>query len=101
MFDSLQTKTYNDRVPENHSSMICGQKYWPALPHHAPFCFYLVIVVMTMEEGLLPEDHASQHTAKAPHIQAVIIHLRERETHTQCFKRSTEGNKIHKSRHKT
>lgn len=37
---------------------------------------YLVIVVMAMEKGLLPENHARQHTTKAPHIQTVVIHLK-------------------------
>lgn len=39
---------------------------------------YLVVVVMTVEEGLLPEDHARQHAAQAPHIQAVVVHLRHK-----------------------
>ena len=40
-------------------------------------CFvYLVIVVMAVEEGLLPEDHACQHTAQAPHVKTVVIHLK-------------------------
>ena len=30
----------------------------------------LVIVVMAMEERLLPKDHGSQHTTEAPHVQA-------------------------------
>lgn len=41
---------------------------------------YLVIVVMTMEEGLLSEDHACQHTAQTPHVQTVVIHLQNRNT---------------------
>lgn len=36
---------------------------------------YLVVVVVTVEEGLLPEDHAGQHAAQAPHVQTVVIHL--------------------------
>merc|ERR1719509_540652 len=35
----------------------------------------LVVVVMTVEERLLPEDHTCQHTPKAPHIQAIVVHL--------------------------
>ena len=31
----------------------------------------LVVVVVAVEEGLLPEDHGGEHTAQAPHIQAV------------------------------
>lgn len=53
----------------------------PVIHHLTPLDIYLVIVVMTMEERLLPEDHASQHTAKAPHIQTVVVHLKH--THTQ------------------
>lgn len=37
---------------------------------------YLVVVVMTVEEGLLPEDHARQHATQAPHIQTVVVHLK-------------------------
>lgn len=47
-------------------------------------CVYLVIVVMAVEEGLLPEDHTCQHTAQAPHIQTVVIHLKH--THTKSEK---------------
>lgn len=50
-----------------------------------PCCMYLVIVVMSMEEGLLPEDHAGQHTAQTPHVQTVVIHLK----HSRCVKWST------------
>lgn len=39
---------------------------------------YLVIVVMAMEERLLPEDHAGQHAAETPHVQTVIVHLERR-----------------------
>ena len=50
------------------------------LPHQpTPLCVYLVVVVMAMKEGLLPEDHASQHTTQAPHIQTVVIHLKHTE----------------------
>lgn len=41
---------------------------------------------MAVEEGLLPEDHARQHTAQAPHIQTVIIHLK----HTQQVSKGAE-----------
>ena len=30
----------------------------------------LVIIIMPMEERFLPEDHGSQHTSEAPHVQA-------------------------------
>mmetsp|Transcript_39283 Transcript_39283/g.99006 ORF Transcript_39283/g.99006 Transcript_39283/m.99006 type:complete len:296 (+) Transcript_39283:247-1134(+) len=35
----------------------------------------LIVVVTTMEEGLLPENNASKHTAQTPHIQAIVIVL--------------------------
>ena len=35
----------------------------------------LVVVVVSVEEGLLPEDHGGEHTAEAPHVQAVVVHL--------------------------
>lgn len=35
----------------------------------------LVIVVLSMEEGLLLEDHTGQHASQAPHVQAVVVHL--------------------------
>ena len=40
-------------------------------------CVYLVVVVVAVEERLLPEDHAGQHAAQAPHVQTVVIHLDE------------------------
>lgn len=36
---------------------------------------HLVIVIVAVEEGLLPEDHTGQHAAQTPHVQAVVIHL--------------------------
>lgn len=36
---------------------------------------YLIIVVMTMKERLLSEDHAGKHATQTPHVQAVVIHL--------------------------
>lgn len=41
---------------------------------------YLVIVVVTMEERLFSEDHACQHTAQTPHVQAIVIHLKNTNT---------------------
>lgn len=31
---------------------------------------------MAVEERLLPEDHAGEHAAQTPHVQAVVVHLR-------------------------
>lgn len=36
---------------------------------------YLIIVVMTVKERFLSEDHAGEHAAQTPHVQAVVIHL--------------------------
>mmetsp|Transcript_14484 Transcript_14484/g.54680 ORF Transcript_14484/g.54680 Transcript_14484/m.54680 type:complete len:214 (+) Transcript_14484:214-855(+) len=33
----------------------------------------LVVVVGSVEEGLLPEDHSGKHAAQAPHVQGVVI----------------------------
>lgn len=35
----------------------------------------LVIVVVTVEEGLLPEDHSSEHAAQTPHVEGIVILL--------------------------
>lgn len=37
----------------------------------------LVVVVLAMEERLLEEDHAGQHAAETPHVQTVVVHLRD------------------------
>lgn len=31
---------------------------------------------MTVKERFLPEDHAGKHTTQTPHVQAVVIHLK-------------------------
>mmetsp|Transcript_35961 Transcript_35961/g.78765 ORF Transcript_35961/g.78765 Transcript_35961/m.78765 type:complete len:235 (-) Transcript_35961:546-1250(-) len=36
----------------------------------------LVVVVMSMEEGLLAEDHPCKHTPQTPHIKSVVILLK-------------------------
>ena len=36
---------------------------------------YLIIIVMTVKERLLSEDHAGEHATQTPHVQAVVIHL--------------------------
>lgn len=43
--------------------------------HKTPDSAYLIIVVMTMKERFLSEDHAGEHATQTPHIQAVVIHL--------------------------
>lgn len=40
-----------------------------------PYSTYLIVVVMTVEERLLSEDHAGEHATQTPHVQAVVIHL--------------------------
>jgi|AntAceMinimDraft_1070359.scaffolds.fasta_scaffold153043_2 hypothetical protein len=32
-------------------------------------------VHVTVEEGLLPEDHAGEHASKTPHVQRIVIVL--------------------------
>lgn len=44
----------------------------------SPGWAHLVIVVVAMEKRLLAEDHAGQHAAQAPHVQAVVIHLQKK-----------------------
>lgn len=36
---------------------------------------YLVVVVLSVKERLLQEDHAGQHAAQTPHVQTVVVHL--------------------------
>lgn len=43
----------------------------------AKACPDLVVVVVSVKEGLFPEDHAGQHTAQTPHVQTVVIHLKQ------------------------
>lgn len=43
---------------------------------------YLIVVVMTMKERFLSEDHTGEHAAQTPHVQAVVIHL-QTHTHTE------------------
>lgn len=40
-----------------------------------PSSSYLIVVVMTVKEGFLSEDHAGEHATQTPHVQAVVIHL--------------------------
>ena len=35
----------------------------------------LIVIVMSMEERLLPEDHGRQHAPQRPHVQRVVVHL--------------------------
>mmetsp|Transcript_12226 Transcript_12226/g.22110 ORF Transcript_12226/g.22110 Transcript_12226/m.22110 type:complete len:371 (+) Transcript_12226:309-1421(+) len=35
----------------------------------------LIVVIMSVKEGLLPENHPREHTSQTPHIQRVIILL--------------------------
>lgn len=56
---------------------------------------YLVIVIMAMEEGLLPEDHARQHTAQGPHVQTVVIHLQH--TQYKCQRKNTQKRTLYQT----
>ena len=39
----------------------------------------LVVVIVTVEERLLLEDHPCKHTTKRPHIQGVVVLLKVHE----------------------
>lgn len=39
---------------------------------------YLIVVVMTVEERFLSEDHTGKHATQTPHVQTVVIHLQIR-----------------------
>lgn len=52
---------------------------------------YLVVVVVAVEERLLPEDHAGQHAAQAPHVQTVVIHLEEEDSQISELEKSQDG----------
>ena len=51
---------------------------------------YLVVVVVAVEERLLPEDHAGQHAAQAPHVQTVVIHLEEEDSQISELEKSQD-----------
>ena len=34
-----------------------------------------IIVIVAVEEGLFSENHAREHTAEAPHVKGIVIHL--------------------------
>ena len=42
---------------------------------HLGYPHQLVVVVVTVEERLLPEDHRGQHAAQRPQVQRVVVHL--------------------------
>lgn len=50
---------------------------------------YLVVVVLSVKERLLQEDHAGQHAAQTPHVQTVVVHL-ETEDHRGKFSSEAE-----------
>lgn len=52
---------------------------------------YLVVVVVAVEERLLPEDHAGQHAAQAPHVQTIVIHLEEEDSKISELEKSQDG----------
>ena len=41
---------------------------------------HLVIIIVSVEEWLLSEDHTREHTPQTPHIQRIVVHL-----NTQTF----------------
>lgn len=58
----------SEKSPDVHSWQLADSL---PLPH-------LVVVVLTVEERLLPENHTGQHAAQTPHVQTVVIHLHKR-----------------------
>ena len=52
----------------------------------------LVIIIGSMEEGLLLEDHSSEHAAQRPHVQAVVVLL---EVHQQLGALEVPGRHAH------
>ena len=42
---------------------------------HLGYSDQLVVVVVTVKERLLPENHGGEHAAQGPHVQAVVVHL--------------------------
>ena len=35
----------------------------------------LIVIVVSVEEGLLAEYHAGHHAAQTPHVQGIVVHL--------------------------
>ena len=54
----------------------------------------LVIIIMAMEERLLPEDHGSQHTTEAPHVQADGRNKVNKQEPFQNFQREMESTNL-------
>lgn len=72
MHDAMLKKKNNPR----HCSEATG--FWQHIQMaelKRPDSTYLIIVVMTVKERLLSEDHAGEHATQTPHVQAVVIHL--------------------------
>ena len=44
-------------------------------PEHLSNPDQLVVVVVSVEERFLPEDHGGEHTTQRPHVQTVVVHL--------------------------
>jgi hypothetical protein len=52
----------------------------------------LVVVVLSVEEGFLLEDHAGEHAAQRPHVQGVVVLL---EVHQQLGALEVAGRHAH------
>lgn len=52
----------------------------------------LVIIIRSMEERLLLEDHSGEHAAQRPHVQAVVVLL---EVHQQLGALEVPGRHAH------
>lgn len=74
--DQLNHENKSERVENSN----CEMFFFPS----GCFCWSnLIVVVLSVEEGLFLKDHTGQHAAQAPHVQTVVIHLKHTSpTHT-------------------
>mmetsp|Transcript_8091 Transcript_8091/g.20738 ORF Transcript_8091/g.20738 Transcript_8091/m.20738 type:complete len:348 (-) Transcript_8091:212-1255(-) len=83
--ERLQVRVQLDAVlVEVHKQVVCAQ--------HLGDLHQLIVVVMAVEKGLLPEDHAGKHAAEGPEVQRVIIVL---QVHQQLRPLEVPGRHAH------
>ena len=46
---------------------------------HLAYFYQLVIIIVSMKERLLPEDHGRKHATETPHVQRVVVFLEVNE----------------------
>lgn len=69
--DQLNHENKSERVENSNCEMVCLFVFFLFL------CWSnLIVVVLSVEEGLFLKDHTGQHAAQAPHVQTVVIHLK-------------------------